>query len=148
MLVDTPSLKMLNDESGVVQFKITFLLFGVTVSAVGTPETEPFAENPKALGFVSVPLFVGVNVIGVVIVGVTVKVWGAEELSKVKTTGVIPLSLEDIVIVPVYKLFGVMVKFDVGLLTEPTDGPVNVYDVPREVLGVIELEVADAVEVP
>ena len=135
-------------ESGVIQESVTFLLRGVTVSAVGAPETEPFAEKLKVLGLVSVPLFVGANVIGVTIVGVTVNVCGVEELSKVKTTGEIPGSFNDIVIVPVYKLFGVTVKADVGLLTEPTDGPEKVYDVANEALGVIELEVADAVEVP
>jgi hypothetical protein len=52
------------------------------------------------------------------------------------------------VIVPVYGLFGVMVKFDEALFTLPDTGPENAYVLALGRLGVTAVDAADGLELP
>ena len=84
-------------------------------------------------------------------VGVMVNVWAVDEFENVLVTAespVEPVPVGVMVMVPVYELFGVMVKLVEALLALPDDGPVKVKVVAVDAAGTTALEAIEATDVP
>ncbi len=123
----------------------------VAKTDVGASGAIAFDVYVNAAGFVREPLFAGVKVMLPATVGVIVKLWAAAEFEKVSTLAempALPAPVGVTVIVPVYALFGVTVKFPEALLTLPAVGPAKVKAVATGASGVTALEAAEAADVP